>query len=126
MSKSNVEQSSTRIDNIKIEGNTISSANADGHIVLSPNGSGKVKIGEQEISASGISTYSVLIGDGTNTTYTVTHNLNTSNDTYVVVRDTATNYYVYPDIVYVNSNSLNVIFVSAPTSNQYRVSVIGT
>jgi hypothetical protein len=44
----------------------------------------------------------------------------------VVVRDTTTNYYVYPDIVYVNANSLNVIFVSAPTSSQYRVSVIGT
>jgi hypothetical protein len=72
------------------------------------------------------STYSVLIGDGTNTTYTVAHNLNTANDTYVVVRDTTTNYYVYPDIVYTNANSLNVIFVSAPTTNQYRVSVIGT
>ena len=72
------------------------------------------------------STYSVLIGDGTNTTYTVTHNLSTSNDTYVVVRDTTTNYYVYPDVLYVNSNSIQVIFVSAPTTNQYRVSVIGT
>jgi hypothetical protein len=71
------------------------------------------------------STYSVLIGDGTNTTYTVTHSLGVSSDSFVIVRDTTTNYYVYPDIVYVNNNSIQVIFVSAPTTSQYRVTVIG-
>lgn len=69
--------------------------------------------------------YSVLIGDGSATSYTVTHNLGISNDVHVSVRDTGTNYYVYPDIVYVNTNSIQVIFASAPTTNQYRVTVIG-
>ena len=69
--------------------------------------------------------YSTTIGDGTNTTYTITHNLSVANDSFVTVRDTTTNYYVYPDILYVGTNSIQVIFVSAPTTNQYRVTVIG-
>ncbi len=70
-------------------------------------------------------TYSTAIGDGTATTYTITHNLSVANDSFITVRDTTTNYYVYPDIVYVGTNSIQVIFVSAPTTNQYRVTVIG-
>ena len=69
--------------------------------------------------------YSTTIGDGSTTSYTVTHNLSVSNDVQVTVRDTGTNYYVYPDIKYVNSNSVLIEFTSAPTSNQYRVSIIG-
>jgi hypothetical protein len=69
--------------------------------------------------------YSVLIGNGSATSFTVTHNLGATNDVHVSVRETATNYYVYPDIKYVDSNSVLIEFVSAPTSNQYRVSVIG-
>ena len=69
--------------------------------------------------------YSTAIGDGTATTYTITHNLSVANDSFITVRDTTTNYYVYPDIVYVGTNSIQVIFVSAPTTNQYRVTVIG-
>ena len=69
--------------------------------------------------------YSVLIGDGSATSYTVTHNLGATNDIHVSVRETSTNYYVYPDVKYVNSNSVLIEFSSAPTSNQYRVSIIG-
>jgi hypothetical protein len=69
--------------------------------------------------------YSVLIGDGSATSYTITHNLGVSNDAHVSVRDTGTNYYVYPDVKYVNSDSVIIEFSSAPTSNQYRVSIIG-
>ena len=69
--------------------------------------------------------YSTTIGDGTNTTYTVTHSLGVASDSFVIIRDTTTNYYVYPDILYVGTNSIQVIFVSAPTTNQYRVTVIG-
>jgi hypothetical protein len=69
--------------------------------------------------------YSVLIGDGSATSYTVTHNLGATNDIHVSVRETGTNYYVYPDIKYLDTNSVLIEFVSAPTSNQYRVSIIG-
>ena len=69
--------------------------------------------------------YSTTIGDGSAISYTITHNLSVSNDVQVTVRDTGTNYYVYPDIKYVTNNSVLIEFVSAPTSNQYRVSIIG-
>jgi hypothetical protein len=81
-------------------------------------------------STSGVFTvsldaYSVLIGDGSATSYTVTHNLGATNDVHVSVRETGTNYYVYPDIRYVNTNSVALEFASVPTSGQYRVSIIG-
>lgn len=69
--------------------------------------------------------YSILIGNGSATSYTVTHNLGATNDVHVSVRDVGTNYYVYPDIKYIDSNSCLIEFNSAPTSNQYRVSIIG-
>jgi hypothetical protein len=72
-----------------------------------------------------LDTYSVLIGNGSATSFTVTHNLGATNDVHVSVRETATNYYVYPDVKYVDSNSVLIEFASAPTSNQYRVSIIG-
>jgi hypothetical protein len=69
--------------------------------------------------------YSTTIGDGSATSYTVNHNLSVSQDVHVSVRDTGTNYYVYPDIKYVSNNSVLLEFVSPPTSNQYKVSIIG-
>lgn len=72
-----------------------------------------------------LNAYSTTIGNGSSTSYTVTHNLNVTNDVNIIVRDTGTNYYVYPDVKYVNSNSVLIEFTSAPTSNQYRVSIIG-
>lgn len=72
-----------------------------------------------------VKAYSTTIGDGSATSFTVTHNLNVANDVYVTVRDTGTNYYVYPDIKYSTANSIIIEFASAPTSNQYKVSIIG-
>ena len=68
--------------------------------------------------------YSTSIGDGVATSYTITHNFGKSN-VFVWVRDTGTNYFVYPDIKFVNTNSVTLEFVSAPTLNQYYVQVFG-
>jgi hypothetical protein len=72
-----------------------------------------------------LSTYSATIGNGSATSFTVTHNLNVTNDSFVSVREVSSGYYVYPDVKYVNANSVLVEFVSAPTTNQYRVTVAG-
>lgn len=42
--------SSKQFDNIYINNNTISSANSNGDIILSPNGNGRVKIGQNEVA----------------------------------------------------------------------------
>ena len=45
-----VHATQTNTGNIQVAGNTLSSTNADGDIVLSPNGSGLVKIGANEVA----------------------------------------------------------------------------
>jgi hypothetical protein len=64
------------------------------------------------------------IGNGSSTTLTCTHNLNTK-DVIVQVRDASTDEVVYPDIAPNNVNSVDIIFAVAPASNAYKVVVIG-
>jgi hypothetical protein len=69
--------------------------------------------------------YATSIGDGSTTSYTVTHNLNTQ-DVTVLVRAVASTYdVVYPDIQIATVNTITVIFTVAPTTNQYRIIVHG-
>ncbi len=66
---------------------------------------------------------SATIGDGTATTITVTHNLNTQ-DVIVSVREAATNAVVLADVVANGVNTVQITFAVAPTTGQYRVTVI--
>jgi hypothetical protein len=69
-------------------------------------------------------TYTSVFGDGSNTTYTFTHNLNVSS--YITeVRRVSTGILVYPDVVIANTNVANVTFSITPTTNEYRLSLIG-
>lgn len=69
--------------------------------------------------------FAATIGDGTQTSFTVTHNLNTQ-DVTVAVRDVATNTLVQPDIVAATVNTITVTFAGiVPAANSYRVVVHG-
>jgi hypothetical protein len=68
--------------------------------------------------------YAVTIGDGVETAYTITHNLNTTDITYSV-REVATGEVVFTNVTVTGVNAISVSFAVAPTSNQYRVVVIG-
>ena len=69
--------------------------------------------------------YSTTVGNGSATSFTVTHSLNKSN-ILVSVRENITNgYFVYPDIKYTSTNAIVVEFATAPTTNQYLVCVMG-
>ena len=68
--------------------------------------------------------YADTIGDGTATTYTITHNLNTTDITYSV-KEIATGDIVFTNVKVTGVNTISVSFAVAPTSNQYRVVVIG-
>lgn len=68
--------------------------------------------------------YTGLIGDGSNTVYTVTHNLNTASQ-FIQVRRVSSGALVYPDVTIVSNNAANLTFTITPTSNEYRVNIIG-
>ena len=67
------------------------------------------------------SSFKANIGDGTNKTFTVTHNLNT-RDVLVQLYDNTTYKVIYADITITSVNTITVSgFINTPTSNQYRV-----
>lgn len=69
--------------------------------------------------------YTTSIGDGAAVNYTVTHNLNTQ-DVTVMIREVASPYaMVLADIEMSTVNTIIVKFALAPTSNQYRIIIIG-
>lgn len=69
--------------------------------------------------------YAASIGDGTNTSYTVTHSLST-RDVQVTVYDNSAPYAeVMCDVQHTTTSAVTVLFSVAPTSNQYRVVVQG-
>lgn len=71
------------------------------------------------------SKYATNIGDGTATTITVTHGLNTTDIT-VNIMETASPYNgVITDWQRVDANSIKLLFAVAPTAGQYRVVVVG-
>lgn len=68
--------------------------------------------------------YSATIGNGSLTTIPLTHNLNTT-DIAITIKEVASNNIVYTDIQIVDANRINLLFAVAPTSNQFRVTVVG-
>lgn len=69
--------------------------------------------------------FSASIGDGSATQYDVTHNLNT-NDVHVeVYRNSGSLDSILCDVGRPSANAVRLNFATAPTSNQFRVVVIG-
>lgn len=68
--------------------------------------------------------YAVSVGNNVLTSIAVTHSLN-NLDVTVQVYEVATGAEVYPDVTRTDANTVTVGFAVAPTSNQYRVVVIG-
>jgi hypothetical protein len=72
----------------------------------------------------GLGSYSTDIGNGSSTSFVVTHNLNT-RVVQVVVQDNSTFEQLYPDIEVTSLNTVTVRFATAPTTNQHKVIVFG-
>ena len=71
-----------------------------------------------------IKKYSVSIGDGSATSYTVTHNL-ASRDVHVTIYNASTYDEVLTDVTHTTTDTLTIVFATAPSSNAYRVVVVG-
>lgn len=82
--------------------------------------------GEIALASNHPQKFSGLIGDNTNTTLLVTHNLNTQDVTYCV-REAATPYaQITPTAVsFPSVNTLSLTFGTTPDVDEYRVTVIG-
>lgn len=76
------------------------------------------------IAAAALERVSQTIGDGTNTSFTITHNFGT-RDVTVQVRETSGNYYSVVTPVAFNEDTIVVTFATPPLTNEYRVTVIG-
>ena len=74
--------------------------------------------------AGGASVFSANVGNASANSFNVAHNL---NKTSVIpsVRENSSGYYVYPDLKYTSPNHIVIEFVSAPSTNQYTVIVLG-
>jgi len=75
-----------------------------------------------EIQTVGESTYATTIGDNSNTSFTVTHNLGTK-DVIVQLYDLSSNDTVYADVVRTSTSVVTVSFGTAPATNDIRVLV---
>lgn len=67
--------------------------------------------------------FSANIGDGSATAIAVTHNLGTK-DVHWSVRDATTDEFVLTDAVATSTTVVTFTFASAPTTNQYRVTIV--
>lgn len=92
-------------------------------------------IGSDNVTSNGLRltrSYSTNIGNGVNTTYIVTHGLETQ-DIVISLRETVSPYNAVipsnlinsPMIQITSANTITIKFAKAPTLNKYRITVIG-
>lgn len=85
-------------------------------------------IGSKAVVPSGLTSYTqkfiATIGDGTATSFAVTHGLGTS-DIITRVRDSVTNANVVVDIVNTSATVVTIAFGVAPAAGAYKVVIIG-
>lgn len=68
--------------------------------------------------------YVVSIGDGAATTFNVAHNFNTL-DTTASLREPSTGNWVMADMQTVDANTIKLLFATAPSSGQYKLTITG-
>ena len=72
-----------------------------------------------------IKKYAANLGDGSATSYVITHNFNTRDVTVAVFPNSGTYDDVEVDVGRTGVNEVTLVFATAPTSNAYRVVVTG-
>lgn len=76
-------------------------------------------------SGYGIRKYAASVGNGSLTSITVNHNLGTKDVTVHIYDNSSPYAQVEADIEHTDTNNITVKFAIAPTSNQYRVVIVG-
>lgn len=68
--------------------------------------------------------YAANIGNGSDTEFTITHGFGTK-DMVVGIEEVATGEMVFADVIKTSNNVIKVMFAQPPSTNQYRVTIIG-
>ena len=101
------------------------SAAVTGALPIANGGTGQTTASAALAALGGARKYSSLVGNGSNTTITVTHNFNT-RDVTVEVYEAASPYEkVYPDIKHATADTIDLVFAQAPAEDAYKVVIIG-
>jgi len=99
--------------------------NLGGTLPISKGGTGAITAPLARTALGAVGKYAANVGDGTATSIVVTHSLGTQ-DVQVTLAETASPYnMVMPDVQLTSTNTITLLFTTAPTVNQYRVTVIG-
>lgn len=85
---------------------------------------GDLSIEEVKTMLGVVNRYVQFVGDGSETVFSIWHSLG-SKDVVVLVYEPSTGTQVFPDVIGMDINELFVTFAVAPTSNQYKVVVVG-
>lgn len=92
--------------------------------VADNSGSDRADVTITATNSGTVSKFAASIGDGSSTSYTVNHNLG-SRDVEVAIYDNSSFAEVETDVVHTDANNVSVTFNVAPTTNQYRVVIVG-
>lgn|GEM_PF-1527705 len=93
-------------------------------IAVANGGTGGTTAAAAKTNLGFMTRYAATIGNGTLTSIPVTHNLGT-RDIQVILYDATTFEQVIPDITMTSTTVVTLDFAVAPTTNQYRVVVMG-
>jgi len=105
---------------------TITSGTWNGTTIAVANGgTGATTAGGAKTNLGFMTRYAANFGNGSATDYTITHNLGTRDITYTIYENGSGYPVVLTDVEITDTNSITIRCSVAPTSNQYRVVVIG-
>lgn len=96
--------------------------------VASADNLGGIKVGSGlTIDGAGVLSaahkFTTIIGDGNATTFTITHNMN-SSDVIVQISDVTTHEVVLANVAITSENAISVNFATAPAASAYKVVII--
>jgi hypothetical protein len=115
----------TTIPGTDISGNISgNSANVTGTVAIANGGTGATTATAARTALGAVGKYAVSIGNGSLTSFTLAHSLNTL-DVAVSIYEISSGAKVEVDINLVDANNVTVAFTVAPTTNQYRVVIVG-
>lgn len=108
-------------------GNGLSLASTTFSVLADPVSGGGISVsaaGVKVDTAVVVRKFAANIGNGSSTSLAVTHNLGTT-DVTVSIKEVTGSALVEADIVVTDANTVTITFATAPTTNQFRVTVHG-